>query len=73
MSETTTPVVPTALQPHFALSNVIAHPGSTYAGIGLVMGIVAQAINAGSMPTSATGWVVLVAGIAMSVAAAFGK
>jgi hypothetical protein len=73
MSQTTTPVVPTALQPHFALSNIIEHPGSTYAGIGVVLGIIAQAINAGGMPTTIAGWITLIAGVAISIAAALGK
>lgn len=75
MSQTIPPiaVTPTALQPHFSLSNILAHPGSTYAGIGVVLGIIAQAINAGGMPTTAAGWITSIAGVAISVAAALGK
>lgn len=73
MSETTTPVVPTALQPPLHPSNILAHPGSSFAAGGLIMAAVAQQMNAGAMPTTLLGWVTLVAECALAVAAALGK
>lgn len=68
-----TETVQTVRESHFSLRNITAHSGSTYAGIGVVLGIVAQAINAGGMPTTWPAWITLVAGVAISIAAAFGK
>lgn len=67
------PIPPTSEQPHFQIANLWLHPGSTYAGVGVVLGIIAQAINAGGMPTTAAGWITLIAGVAISIAAALGK
>lgn len=72
-STSTTPTTPTAAQPAHSLSNIVAHPGSSWAGAGIVLATVAQAINAQSLPTTAAGWVTFFGSLAVAVMAALGK
>ena len=65
--------VPTSMQPSHAISNVTAHPGSTWAGVGVAAVTIGQTISAGTMPTTASGWVSFVAGLAFAILAALGK
>jgi hypothetical protein len=69
----TTPSTSTADQPSHSLSNITAHPGSTWAGVGVVAVTVGQIVSAGSMPTTPMGWVSFIAGLAFAVLAALGK
>lgn len=70
---TTTTNVPTATQPDFHVNNILDHPGSTWAGVGVAALTVGNAVQAGSMPTTTSGWISFLAGLAFSVAAALGK
>ena len=65
--------LPTSAQPSHAVSNIIAHPGSTWAGVGIAAVTIGQTISAGTMPTTASGWVSFVAGLAFAILAALGK
>lgn len=69
MSDTTS----TAQQPSLHPSNILAHPGSTWAGVGVAAMAVGQQIAAGQMPTSSAGWGFFAFQIAMSLGAVFGK
>jgi hypothetical protein len=60
--------VATADQPAIHHSNILAHPGSTFAGGGLLFAALAQ-----PMPTTALGWVWIVMQIAGGVLAGLGK
>lgn len=72
MSSTTTPLQ-TADQPALHPSNITAHPGSTWAGAGVLMAAVATQISSGSMPTTTAGWITFVLQILLAAAAALGK
>ena len=72
MSETT-PVASTTTEPSLALKNIVAHPGSTYAGVGVVALAIGQVVNAGAMPTSFTGWLLVGGQLLLALGAAFGK
>jgi hypothetical protein len=63
----------TSQQPSHALSNIIDHPGSTYAGVGVIALAIGQIVQANGMPTTAAGWVTLGAELVMAVMAALGK
>lgn len=69
MSET----IQTADQPALHPSNITAHPGSSWAGAGVLAVAVGQQIASGQMPSSTAGWSMFAIQIAMAVAAAFGK
>jgi hypothetical protein len=70
MSQTTTS---TADQPSHSLGNVLSHPGSSWAGAGIVATTIGTMISAGSMPTTTSGWVTFAVSILLAVAAALGK
>jgi hypothetical protein len=63
----------TRQQPSHALSNIFAHPGSTWAGVGVALATVAGAINAQGLPTTAGGWITFVASLLVALMAALGK
>lgn len=65
--------VQTADQPSHALANVLAHPGSSWAGAGIVAMTVATMIQANSLPTTSAGWIAFLASMATAVMAALGK
>jgi hypothetical protein len=75
MSATINPVVnvPTAQQPAMHVSNISAHPGSTWAGIGVIAMTVGQAMVAQGMPHSAGGWAAFLLPVAMGVGGMLGK
>ncbi len=66
-----TPVI--ALQPSHSLANVVDHPGSTWAGLGVAAVTIGNAVQSGAMPTTPAGWIAFIAGLAAAVAAALGK
>ncbi len=72
MSQTTTPVA-TVDQPSHAISNVMAHPGSTWAAAGIVAMTVATMVQANSLPTTPAAWIAFFASLATAVMAALGK
>lgn len=63
----------TADQPAMHPSNILAHPGSSWAGAGIVAVAVGQQLAAGQMPSTTTGWGMFAFQLAMAVAAALGK
>lgn len=63
----------TADQPALHPSNITAHPGSTWAGAGVLAAAVATQIAAGSMPTTSAGWITFIVQILLAGAAALGK
>jgi hypothetical protein len=65
--------VPTAVQPALHPANVTAHPGSTWAGVGVGLVTLGQTFQAGGLPTTSVGWVQLLAGLSFSIMAALGK
>lgn len=71
MSTTTTPLL-TADQPSHALANITAHPGSSYAGAGILVTL-ATFISQNPLPTSALGWLGYAAAAVTAVLAALGK
>lgn len=60
-------------QPHFSLGNIIDHPGSTYAGVGLLVLTLGQYATANPLPVNAAGWVTYLAQLALAIMAAMGK
>lgn len=68
MSDTT----PTALQPAHALSNVTAHPGSSWAGASVALATLGNAASNG-LPTNAAGWAAFGLALLTSVLAGLGK
>lgn len=70
MSGTT---LPTSAQPSHALSNIIDHPGSSWAAAGVIGVAVSNVVAANSLPTTAMGWASLIVSIAVAVMAALGK
>lgn len=60
----------TADQPAHSVSNITAHPGSSWAGVGLAL---LGTIQAGGVPTTSLGWVSLIAGGLSGLLAALGK
>jgi hypothetical protein len=60
--------IPTSAQPALHVDNITAHPGSTFAGIGLFSAALAQ-----PMPTTWLGWVWVVMQVAGGVLAGLGK
>lgn len=69
---TTTTDVPTATQPDFHVNNVLDHPGSTWAGAGILMALVGFA-SQNPLPTTALGWISYGVAAASAVLAALGK
>ena len=53
--------------------NILAHPGSTWAGVGVVMATIGTAINSQGFPSSAGGWVAFAMSLAVALMAALGK
>lgn len=53
--------------------NILAHPGSTWAGVGLALATIGAAINAQGLPSTAGGWVAFAMSLAVSLMAALGK
>jgi hypothetical protein len=70
---TTTPIVPTAQQPALHVDNILAHPGSSWAGVGLIAMTVGQAMMQQGMPTTAGGWIAFLLPVAMGVGGMLGK
>jgi hypothetical protein len=62
----------TADQPPIHVDNITAHPGSTFAGAGLIAMTIGQAMSSG-MPTGAGGWAAMAAQVAFGVLGALGK
>lgn len=60
-------------QAAYGWGNILAHPGSTWAGAGLAAATIGTAINAQGLPSSAAGWVAFLLSLAASFAAAVGK
>lgn len=63
----------TADQPAMHPNNILAHPGSSWAGAGIVAVAVGQQLAAGQMPNTTTGWAMFAFQLAMAVVAALGK
>lgn len=63
----------TADQPAFHPSNILAHPGSSWAGAGIAAMAIGQQLTTSGPPTSTAGWGMFAFQMAMAVAAAFGK
>lgn len=72
MSASTTPQ--TADQPALHVSNITAHPGSSWAGIGVaVVGTTASFIVSNGVPTTKGGLVMLLGSLVTGLLAALGK
>jgi hypothetical protein len=54
------------------LSNIWAEAGATVSGIGIACATAGPMLS-GQMPTTAAGWIIFVAGMAMAVVKALGK
>jgi len=65
------PAMPAQLT--YGWSNILAHPGSTWAGVGLALITIGTAINAQGLPSSAGGWVAFAMSLAVSLMAALSK
>ena len=63
----------TRQQPSHAWSNIFAHPGSTWAGVGLAVLTVGQAMAGQGMPTTLAGWFAFAVALVGSLLAALGK
>ena len=63
----------TAEQPALHTDNITAHPGSTWAGVGVVLTGVAQAVASGGVPSSVAGWLVLGLQVGAGVLGMLGK
>lgn len=72
MSDTTTPLS-TADQPSHSLANILAHPGSSYAGAGIAMLTIGKFMTDTSYPTTATGWIAYALALGTALMAALGK
>jgi hypothetical protein len=70
---TTTTSLPTAQQPALHVANILAHPGSTWAGVGVIAMTVGQAMVQQGMPTTAGGWLAFLLPVAMGVGGMLGK
>lgn len=70
MSASTTPQ--TADQPALHVSNITAHPGSSWAGAGILMALAGFATQ-NPMPTTKAGWISYGLAASMAVLAALGK
>ena len=68
MSETTTPTTP-----FFAVSNIINSPGTTLAGIGIVLAAVQHALPGGQFPTTTAGWITFAVSVLTGVSTIFAK
>lgn len=68
-----TQAVPTSAQPSHALSNILAHPGSSWAGAGVALFTIGSAVQAQQLPTTTLGWVAFLGGLATALGAALGK
>lgn len=66
-----TPAMPA--QTAYGWGNILAHPGSTWAGVGVVMATIGTAINSQGLPSSAGGWVAFAMSLAVALMAALGK
>ena len=69
MSETTQS---TADQPSFHASNVIAHPGSTAAGLSAAAAAL-TVVQTNGIPSTTIGWIGLLGAILAAIAAVLGK
>jgi hypothetical protein len=63
----------TSQQPPISTSNVLAHPGSTMAGVATGLLTLGNAFQTGGIPTTTVGWMQLLMGLGFSVMAALGK
>ena len=68
-----TQTLQTAQQPALAASNIAAHPGSTWAGIGALAAGAGQMIAANGLPTNTASWVVFGLSILGGLGGLFGK
>jgi hypothetical protein len=62
----------TSQQPALHTDNITAHPGSTFAGLGVLAVGIGQTMSAGT-PTTTAGWITFGAQIALGVLGMFGK
>jgi hypothetical protein len=65
--------IPTSAQPALHVDNITAHPGSTFAGAGLIVATVGQAMLSQPMPTTITGWAAWALPIVLGGLGMFGK
>lgn len=71
---TSTTDAPTAVQPDFHPNNIVDHPGSTWAGIGVAFGgVVMSVIQANGIPNSIGTWVLFIGSVLTGVAGMLGK
>ena len=54
-------------------SNVTGSPGSTFAGIGVILASLGQVLAAGALPTTPAGWIAIALQVLVGAGAAFGK
>ena len=64
---------PSTRPPAHAWSNIVTHPGSTWAGVGLAMLTVGQAMAGQGVPTTLAGWVAFAVPLVGALMAALGK
>ena len=72
MTDQVPTTVATADQPSFHFSNILAHPGSTAAGVAIVMAL-ASYLQKNPVPDTLSGWVLLAASVLSAFGAALGK
>jgi hypothetical protein len=65
--------LPTSAQPALHVDNITAHPGSTWAGAGVAVYALGNAMVQQGMPTTTGGWVSLLLPVLMGGLAALGK
>jgi hypothetical protein len=70
---TPAPSIQTAQQPALHVDNITAHPGSTFAGAGLIVATVGQAMLSQPMPTTTAGWITWALPIVLGGLGMFGK
>lgn len=63
----------TADQSSLHINNIAAHPGSTWAGVGVGLLTIGNQFQSGGLPTNKAGWIQLIMGTAFAVLAALGK
>jgi hypothetical protein len=61
----------TADQPFLHVANIAAHPGSTFAGVGVGLIGVGQALS--NPPVTTAGWIGIVCQIVLGILGALGK
>ena len=60
-------------QPSHAMSNILAHPGSTWAGATLIVGVLGTTMAATGWPTTASGWMTFALTVFGGIMAGLGK